>query len=89
MPCHDFENVTQEQILHDREMDKVRKKLDEVTRIACELFKLLDSNHTWFAGNVSKEALAWWHDHKKKDFLRVRQEALAKLTPEEREVLGV
>jgi hypothetical protein len=66
----------------------VREDADLATRLLCELCKKLrklPSGETL----ISTELGAWLLKHAAVDERRIRQEALAKLTPEELEVLGL
>jgi hypothetical protein len=97
MPCRDDRTV------HDP-APSLKKRLDKVTRLLCELcVKLEDAER--FDALASKKLKAWWDKHKLADRRRRRAEqmerdkdklrgrALAKaraaLTDEEREALGI
>lgn len=78
----------------DYEMEK-RRELDLVTRVACELGKLVPKHQ------MSKETLAWVEKHEaidqrrkrakeeRKRKERLKRVALSKLTAEEQKALGV
>jgi len=72
-------------------VDYVPTLCDELTRMNAEKFEAL----VYDAHNRTARALAdWWEDHQKADVERTekearRKQALDKLTPEDRKVLGL
>lgn len=88
MPCSYY--------LPGEEVAVLSKRLSKVTAIACALCKQIEMN----GNQVPVVAEAWWKEHKEMDRQREadearrehrdtkKAEALAKLTPEEREMLG-
>jgi hypothetical protein len=90
VPCNSDYNV-------EAEAREVRKELERVTRVACELASFARR----FKQGFSKETEAWMADHARLDRARrLREEAreeerrikslaLRKLTPKERKLLGV
>ena len=65
-------------------------------------FALMLKKIKWKEAGVSKrELMRWWEDHKEKDVkrrermaeqlkeIKIRKDALAKLTPEEKKILGI
>ena len=76
-----------------------QSKIHDLTRMLCSVLEMVESEH--MLGNIHGEVHAWWDRHKKEDIERKRQEsarrtaqekkleALSKLTPEERRLLGL
>lgn len=74
----------------------LRRELDRVTRILCEVFQATEEDLPF-----SHEALAWKEEHERHDrerrakeremeeFRQRKAQALAKLLPEEKRLLGV
>ena len=79
------------------------KKLDELTRLLCKVCSSLDENSEvfWRLDDSPTEVGRWWLKHQKLDndrkkiedekkrLKKVEKDALAKLTKEEKEVLGL
>lgn len=77
---------------------KAKAELDLATRVACKAMRYLEGMGASFPDS---ETARWWRDHKEQDRLRLKREqeerkakmkkkaALAKLTPEERKLLGL
>lgn len=88
MPCT-YYTPEEERQLAARETEKYKAELDKVTRLLCDVCRAFGpDDKTHFFSEV-RGLKSWWSKHKKKDANRIRKEALAKLTPEERKVLGV
>jgi hypothetical protein len=69
--------------------DKLKRELDETTRMLCALCQLCDDVKLPYMISGLKE---WWSKHKESDAKRkerLRLEALAKLTVDECEALGI
>lgn len=90
MPCKSYD--------YDPEVEAEASRVQNIVwRLACDRCRELEKRE----GKVPEWAESWWQDHKKHDAHRmqeeaqarkeaaIRQRALAKLTPEEREELGV
>ena len=94
MPCQDFDTLDDG---YTARQERIR--LDKATRVACEALRFMEDMGG--LGEVSKEARAWWKDHKQADEHRrereraakhlkeQRERALRKLTIEERVALGL
>lgn len=101
MPCRDLDDCP---LCNDDSTAK-NKEIQFLTASLCAILNAIRDNPTdmvgyylqkadWEkAGVERKEFEAWWKKHKKRDIERhrkeVRMSALAKLTAEEKEVLGV
>lgn len=93
MPCSDWSEydrvATPELRVSEDEVTRLREKTDFLTRHLCWACEVVerDSATAW-----PRDLMGWWEQHKM-DAERRRQEvrraALAKLTPEERELLGL
>lgn len=76
------------------------REIERLTRVSCDLLRTLESCGVDFK-QFSPETRQWWETHKAHDERRaaaqsaivqrekLRTEALAKLTPEEKQALGV
>ena len=105
MPCRDEWAEEQDRRAAFQELALVRASLCAVlTFIEGDdtAFAAMLKDIDWKEAGVSKrEFLAWWEEHKIEDALRrkreaeekrekeIRKTALAKLTPEEKKILGV
>ena len=90
MPCRSDYDGDSERAL--------RKELERVTRVACELARTVDSDVYL---HLNKETREWIVQHERADRERLKREreeadrllmrkkALKKLTPEERRLLGI
>jgi len=90
MPCHDAGPSREE-------TERSRRDHQTMTRLACDRCREIEAR----GGTVPEWAQEWWTNHKRKDAERlerdlraqreakIRAHAIAKLTPEEREELGV
>lgn len=70
--------------------------LDKLTRMLCELCKYTDEwgniSIDLLSGSLSDELIEWWAQHQKDDRKKkeeLKKIILAKLSKEEREVLGI
>lgn len=91
MPCRDWEFADSPAGVAERARlaDELAAKVDKLTDMLCYMCRLNDAR---WAEVLRDDVFAWWESHKVKDFARkesVRRTALAKLTAEERESLGV
>lgn len=70
-----------------RELKALTDERNELTRMLCELIKGVPSRSVHTVPGL----IEWWNKHKEDDAkrrARLKQEALAKLTEDEREALG-
>lgn len=80
---------------------ETKKRLDKVTRLLCGLCRRLTDRSRKFHITDDAELAKWWDNHQEQDrvrFVRKRKErkekeaklkALTKLTPRERQLLGL
>lgn len=96
MPCMDYESS------HDDSGRKLKKQNDRLARIACAAMEELERNGIAEVIMLKNDELRdWWSAHKEADRIerervaeeerkaRVRQEALDRLSAEEKELLGL
>ena len=95
MPCRDYED--------DRQYDyEVKAQNDRLARIACKAMnELVKSGYADFLLLKDDEVREWWDKHQEADrkakeqaaekrrINKLKKEALAKLTDEEKAVLGI
>lgn len=101
MPCRDYED---DRAYHDYESElrALRKQNDRLARIACKAMTALEElEKEDFLLLKDEEVRMWWKKHKEADAKaaaeraekerreRIKQEALAKLSAEERAILGI
>jgi len=93
MPCRDWEEydrvATPELRVSEDEVTRLREKTDFLTAQLCWACETLERET---AATMPQKLIIWWEHHKVADENRrqaVRRAALAKLTPEERELLGL
>lgn len=96
MPCNDGAQYAREE-----DNQRQRDKIDELTRLLCEACDLVHHSHELTARPASPELKHWYANHLIEDERRKAGEraavaksvtikaALAKLTPEERRLLGL
>lgn len=94
MPCYD----ASEEDYRRADASEAKARLDLATRVACKALRYLEGMGASFPDS---ETARWWMEHKEQDTLRIQREqeerkakkkkkaALAKLTPEERKLLGL
>lgn len=103
MPCLSYESEWASSS-NNSEVRKMKAEADKLARIACNAMALLEKRDPNLSG-MNKEATTWYEKHKVEDAKRkaaedkekakrlaqvkLRQEALAKLTPEEIEAFGI
>ncbi len=98
MPCRDYESDN----YHSSENTKLKAQADRLARIACKVMTALEAEGKEdFIMLQDEEVREWWIAHKIADEkerkrreaeerrLRIRKEALSKLSAEERKVLGI
>lgn len=90
MPCRDYEYEEQ------CELER-HKKADKLTRMLCEAMRLLKNSRIAIPNELSD----WWDDHQEADLkarraeeakalrAKAKQNALRKLSPAERKLLGL
>jgi hypothetical protein len=101
MPCQSYDTQWAE-TSNDRDIKRLKKEADKLARIACRALQELEDNGIEDMLLLKDdETREWWNKHKEADRKaraiieererreRVKQEALAKLSEEEREVLGI
>ena len=102
MPCQSYDSSWDQ---HDSDRDKIRelkKQADMLARIACKALAELEANEIEDMLLLrDDEVRVWWKKHKEDDARekarvaelerrkRIKAEALAKLSSEERELLGL
>jgi hypothetical protein len=102
MPCRDYEDDHRVHDAYDSEIRALKKQNDRLARIACKAMTELEKDgHADFLLLEDDEVRTWWAKHKEADakakaereetarLALVKKEALAKLSAEERKVLGV
>lgn len=96
MPCMSYDDQP------DYSVREWKNKTDKLARIACKAMEeLVKSGKADFLLIADDEVREWWNTHqeadrkareareKKEREERIRKEALAKLTPEEKKILGI
>jgi uncharacterized protein YcaQ len=99
MPCRDYESDNWDYSSENRQL---KEQADKLARIACKAMSALEENGIEdFLILKDNEVAEWWAQHKEADRKekarivekerreRVKAEALAKLSSEERELLGL
>lgn len=98
MPCRDYYSDD----AHDWHREAYKEQCDKLARIACAAMTELEQvGKAEFLVLRNEEVRDWWEEHKEADRKerariaelerreRVKQEALARLTDEEKELLGL
>lgn len=105
MPCRDYYDDHPEQAFRDLIEPEYKKKIAFLESALCgamnalekhnlETYKVIDFKE---AGITPKELKTWYKEHQKQDSIRkaeeakkkIKENALAKLTAEEKEILGL
>lgn len=101
MPCQSYDE-SWDNGSNERKIRELKKQVDKLARIACKALTELEKNEVedmLLLGD--DEVRTWWKKHKEDDAReqarlaeierkeRVKQEALAKLSDEERKLLGI
>ena len=102
MPCRDYESDSWSSYDSSREFQKLKQQADKLARIACKAMTALEeSEKEDFLLLKDDEVREWWQAHKEADRkekarlaekerrARVKAEALARLSDEEKELLGL
>jgi len=87
---------------NDRDVKRLKKEADKLARIACKaMTELVKSGHADFLVLKDDEIREWWEQHQEADRkaqeaqlekerrAQVKKEALAKLSDDEKRVLGI
>lgn len=91
MPCTYEESPEEKRISFERSVPSsdaykaVLKKMDTLTKLLCKACEIIDNSEHDFPPDLG----AWFVSHKAEDKVRLKREALAKLSKEEREALGL
>jgi hypothetical protein len=101
MPCRDYEDDNRYEN-YDSEIRALKKQNDRLARIACNAMTALEEDgradllllkddevRTWWKAHKIADAKAQADKIEKERLARVKQEALSKLSAEERKVLGI
>lgn len=101
MPCQSYDTNWAHDS-NDRDVKRLKKEVDKLARIACEaLTELEKTGKADFLILKNDELREWWEAHKEADRKeqarlveeerkeRIREEALARLSEEEKELLGL
>jgi hypothetical protein len=101
MPCRDYE-TTSDYSDYEAEIRALTKQNDRLARIACKAMTALEeAGQEDFLLLKDEEVREWWKKHKEADakakaereekarIARIKKEALAKLSAEERQALGI
>lgn len=102
MPCRDYESDAWGNSSSTRETAKLKNQADKLARFACAAMDELEANGIAEVLLLKNDELrAWWVEHKEADRKEkaraaelqrreaVKQEALNKLSDEEKELLGL
>lgn len=83
----------------DEPCENLRPTVDRLTRLLCEACQVIDRNVKNYFDSYETELASWWAGHQELDKQRIANEqnrlkkltasAMAKLTKEEKEVLGL
>lgn len=101
MPCMSYESKWASGS-NDRDIKRLKKEADKLARIACKaMTELVKSGHADFLVLKDDEIRDWWEKHQEADRkaqeaqlekerrAQVKKEALAKLSDDEKRVLGI
>ena len=102
MPCRDYESDSWGHADDSGRVGKLKEQADRLARIACKAMDALEENGIEdFLLLKDDEVRQWWQQHKEADRkektrvaekerrARVKAEALARLSDEEKELLGL
>lgn len=64
------------------------KKTFNIAGALCDVLSLVQNKSTLIFNQIDPEIIKWWNDHTKNEEDKIKKQALAKLTPRERKVLG-
>jgi len=101
MPCMSYESNWASDS-NDRDIKRLKAEADKLARIACKaMTELVKSGHADFLVLKDDEVRDWWEQHQEADRkaqeakaerarkAKLKKEALAKLSDEEKKVLGI
>lgn len=101
MPCMSYESNWASDS-NDRDIKRLKSEADKLARIACKaMTELVKSGHADFLVLKDDEVREWWETHQEADRkaqeaklerqrrAQVKKEALAKLSDEEKKILGI
>lgn len=101
MPCMSYESNWASDS-NDRDIKRLKNEADKLARIACKaMTELVKSGHADFLVLKDDEVREWWEKHQEADRkaqeakaekarrAKVKREALAKLSDEEKKILGI
>jgi hypothetical protein len=105
MPCRDYDSRWDDswsQKARDADTKAIKEHTDKLARIACKaMTELVKSGHADFLVLKDDEVREWWEQHQEADRkaqeakaekarkAKLKKEALAKLSDEEKKVLGI
>ena len=102
MPCQDYQRDSWSDYSSDREIRKLKEQCDRLARIACKAITTLEElEQEDFLLLKDDEVREWWQTHKEADRKeqarvaeqerreQVKADALARLSDEEKELLGL
>ncbi len=101
MPCMSYESNWASDS-NDRDIKRLKAEADKLARIACKaMTELVKSGHADFLVLKDDEVREWWDKHQEDDRIareaeaekrrvaKLKKEALAKLSDEEKQILGI
>lgn len=101
MPCKDYEEYDRYDD-YERDIKALEKQNNRLARIACKAMTALSKDgHADFLLLEDDEVREWWAKHQEADrkareaeeekqrLIKLKADALAKLSPEEKKVLGI
>ena len=103
MPCRDYDTRWDDDWRSPSSRnDEIKEHTDKLARIACKaMTELVKSGHADFLILKDDEVREWWEQHQEADrkakealaekrrIAKLKKEALAKLSDEEKKVLGI
>jgi cytosine/adenosine deaminase-related metal-dependent hydrolase len=105
MPCRDYDSRWDDswsQKARDADTKAIKEHTDKLARIACKaMTELVKSGHADFLILKDDEVREWWEQHQEADRkaqeaklekqrrAQIKKEALAKLSDEEKKILGI
>lgn len=102
MPCRDYEGPSYTSPTASWEYKDLQKQNDRLARIACKAMdELVKQGKADFLILRDDEVREWWEKHQEADrkaqeaevekrrIAKIKKDALAKLSPEERKALGI
>lgn len=68
---------------------KDKKSAFNITGALCDVLSLVQEKSALVFREIDPEIIKWWNTHTKNEEDKIKKQALAKLTPSERKVLGL